>query len=95
MIHVLSQAEVLELPWQLLEEVRTLACVYYVRAEDIPFSKNVRNAPVREAPAAFRSSGKVSSAGQCLVYTGEVAAELSFLVITGTEETYTVEVRSC
>ena len=102
MIHVLSKVEILELPWQLLEEVikrlrevRTLACIYYVRAEDIPFSKTIRNAPVREAPAAFRSSGRVSSAGQCLVYTAEVAAELSFLIITGTEETYTVDVSSC
>ena len=56
MIHVLSKVEILELPWQLLEEVikrlrevRTLACIYYVRAEDIPFSKTIRNAPVREA----------------------------------------------
>ena len=48
-----------------------------------------------EAPATFRSSGRVSSSGQCLVFTGEVATELSFLIITGTEETHPAEVRSC
>ena len=51
MIHVLSKVGILELPWQLLEEVikrlrevRMLACIRYVRAEYIPFSKTIGNA---------------------------------------------------
>lgn len=102
MIRVLSKVEILELPWQLLEEVikrlrevRTLACIHYVRAEDIPLSKTYQECTSEEAPATFRSSGRVSSAGQCLVFTGEVATELSFLIITGTEETHPAEVGSC